>query len=107
MMSLRPARIANDCLGLPTKREAAMAYLTRDEITEPEMQLITALREAERNAELKLAIEYGAGVWDVFMSIAPHDARHSGRGTGASFDSAWDDITGLALGRDGDKNPSS
>jgi hypothetical protein len=104
---LYSASASANSLRLPTKREAAMAYLTRDEITEPEMQLITALREAERNAELKLAIEYGAGVWDVLMSIAPHDARHSGRGTGASFDSAWDDITGLALGRDGDKNPSS
>lgn len=32
------------------------------------------------------------GAWDITMSIAPHDVSQTTRGTGATFNEAWDNI---------------
>ena len=40
--------------------------------------------------DCRLLIEFHRGAWDITESEFPHDIFHTSRGTGATFDDAWD-----------------
>jgi len=57
--------------------------------SEAEAQMLATLRKQDGSGDYRLLIERRDGVWDITMSIAPHDDRHKARGTGTTFDEAW------------------
>lgn len=60
----------------------------------PEQQMIEVIRENASN-EFRLLIEREGGAWEITMSVAPHDDRHKARGTGGTFDEAWNNMAPL------------
>jgi hypothetical protein len=71
--------------------------MTHDERTPAEEQLLALLR-GEDSRSFKLTIECLAGAWEVELSEPPSNELPrggKGRGVGATFDEAWDSITGL------------
>ena len=68
------------------------------EATEAERQLIEMIREPRRkNETFELRIEQADGVWDIELAgtVTLLDGRlvhNTARGTGASFDEAWDNM---------------
>ena len=65
--------------------------------TEQERQLLEVVREHEGDAtsDFRLLVQRQDGAWDVTLSIAPHDELDTSRGTGATFNDAWDNISPL------------
>ena len=64
----------------------------KPELTEEELQMIEIIREWTGAAEYRLLIEREDGAWNITLSEAPHDQGHTARGTGASFNDAWNDM---------------
>jgi hypothetical protein len=62
-------------------------------MTEQEQQLIECLREASEFREWSLAIRREDGAFEILVSC---DGK-KGRGVGATFDAAWDNVAGLFL----------
>ena len=65
--------------------------------TEQERQLLEVVREHEGDAtsDFRLLVQRQDGAWDVTLSIAPHDELDTSRGTGATFNDAWDNMAPL------------
>jgi hypothetical protein len=65
--------------------------------TEQERQLLEVVREHEGDAtsDFRLLVQRQDGAWDVTLSIAPHDELNTSRGTGSTFNDAWDNIAPL------------
>jgi hypothetical protein len=59
--------------------------------TEQERQLIECIRRLKPTEKFGLAVRLEGGAWEIDMSID----NIKGRGVGATFDAAWDNITGL------------
>ena len=62
------------------------------EPSEQETQLLQILREWSGNDDYCLSIEYGDGVWEIALSAAPGGKRSSARGSGRTFEEAWDSM---------------
>jgi hypothetical protein len=63
------------------------------EMTEQEEQMLEILREQQTSSEeFSLLIEHRDGAWDITLSVtlSPGKPPTRTRGTGASFDAAWD-----------------
>ena len=67
-------------------------YNVKMEGSEQERQLLEALRDhgADATSEFRLLVH-----WDVTLSIAPHDELYTSRGTGSTFNDAWDNMAPL------------
>ena len=71
--------------------------------TEQETQLVATLREAQGGAageDFSLLIERRQGAWDIALSSAIvgktlKAKTHKARGTGATFNQAWDEMKPL------------
>jgi hypothetical protein len=65
--------------------------------SEQERQLLEALRDHEGDvtSDFRLSVQKQDGAWDVTMSVAPHDELNTSRGTGPTFDDAWDNMAPL------------
>jgi hypothetical protein len=59
------------------------------ELSEAEQDMILTLRGWTGADAYQLLIEYRDGAWDITLSLAPRDKV---RGTGATFDQAWDNM---------------
>jgi hypothetical protein len=72
-------------------------YSVKMEATEQERQLVEVVREHEVDAtsDFRLLVQKQDGAWDVTLSIAPHDDLSTSRGTGATFNDAWDNMAPL------------
>jgi hypothetical protein len=40
----------------------------------------------------RLLIEFHEGAWNITESTFPHDTYHTARGTGVTFDAAWENM---------------
>lgn len=65
------------------------------DISEQERQMVEILREWGQRDDCRLLIELQDGAWNITLSTEPHDERHKARGTGASFNAAWDNVDPL------------
>ena len=65
------------------------------DISSQEDQMIGVIRENNDTDEFHLLVERRDGAWDITLSTAPHDQRHKTRGTGATFNDAWDNMAPL------------
>jgi len=72
------------------------------EFTEQETQLIATLREAQGDPDedFSLQIERRQGAWDIALSSVIvgktlKSKTHKARGTGATFNQAWDEMNPL------------
>jgi hypothetical protein len=65
--------------------------------SEQERQLLEALRDHKGDSvsDFRLLVQKQDGAWDVTLSIAPHDELNSSRGTGSTFNDAWDNMLPL------------
>jgi hypothetical protein len=45
--------------------------------------------------DCRILIEFQEGAWDITESTFPHDEYHTSKGTGATFDNAWDNMRHL------------
>ena len=62
--------------------------------SEQERQLLEVLRDhgVDVASEFRLLVQMQDGAWDVSLSIAPHDELNTSRGTGSTFNDAWDNM---------------
>jgi hypothetical protein len=61
------------------------------EITEQEQQFLEGLRDkSKRSYDVRVVIEHIQGAWDV--TIEEPGTKRIARGTGATFDEAWDNM---------------
>ena len=67
------------------------------EATEQERQMLEAIRDhgGGTASDFRLLVQRQDGAWDVTLSIAPHDELDTSRGTGATFNDAWDNLAPL------------
>ena len=68
------------------------------DLTDQERQLIECLRDqaaGPRGDDFGISIRLEDGAWEIKMS----SGKLQGRGVGANFDAAWDNITGLQFDR--------
>jgi hypothetical protein len=66
------------------------------DVTEQERQMIEILREWAGEDEYRLSIERQGGAWDITLSGTIKGKRRGrARGTGATFDRAWDSMSPL------------
>jgi hypothetical protein len=65
--------------------------------TEQERQMLEAIRDHGLGtaSDFRLLVQRQDGAWDVTLSIAPHDELDTSRGTGATFNDAWDNLAPL------------
>ena len=72
-------------------------YNVKMEGSEPERQLLEVLRDhdAAATSEFRLLVQKQDGAWDVTLSVAPHDELNTSRGTGSTFNDAWDNMAPL------------
>ena len=72
-------------------------HYVKMEGSEQERQLLEVLRDHEGDAtsDFRLLVQRQDGAWDVTLSIAPHDELDTSRGTGATFNDAWDNMAPL------------
>jgi hypothetical protein len=61
-------------------------------LTEQELQLIEMLREWGGKENYRMVIEVRDGGWDAAISRDPHGQNARARGTGNSFNEAWDNM---------------
>lgn len=73
----------------PIKQEREMIGM---DVTLQEQQMIQILREWSGKDDYSLQIEYRDGAWDITLSSVLNKKNKTARGTGASFDVAWDQI---------------
>ena len=66
-------------------------------LTEQELQLIEMLREWGGKENYRMVIEVRDGGWDAAISRDPHGQNATVRGTGNSFNEAWDDMIHAAM----------
>src|SRR6516164_4149441 len=83
------AKARGNAQPVPAK-EAAMRTL---ELSEEETQLIEILREWDGDDAYQLIIERRDGAWD--LSMKELGTSRGARGTGATFDAAWDNMDPL------------
>ena len=62
------------------------------EVSKAEEDMIMSIREWAGHDDYYLLIQHRGNAWDITLSLAPHDPDHRARGTGATFDQAWDDM---------------
>lgn len=62
-------------------------------LTEQEHQLIEYIRRLKDPDEFSITVSRGNGAWEIGMSAGKMKAR----GVGATFDAAWDNVTGLSF----------
>ena len=62
--------------------------------TEQERQMVEVVRDhrVDASSDFRLLVQRQDGAWDVTLSIAPHDELNTSRGTGATFNDAWDNM---------------
>jgi len=67
------------------------------EATEQERQMLEVIRDhgVDASSDFRLLIQRQDGAWDVTLSVAPHDELNTSRGTGATFNAAWDNMAPL------------
>ena len=72
-------------------------YNVKMEGSEQERQLLDVLRDHDGDAasEFRLLVQKQGGAWDVSLSIAPPDELNTSRGTGSTFNDAWDNMAPL------------
>ena len=72
-------------------------YNVKMEGSEQERQLLEVLRDHDGDAasDFRLLVQKQDGAWDVSLSIAPHDELNTSRGTGSTFNDAWDNMAPL------------
>ena len=72
-------------------------YNVKMEGSEQERQLLEVLRDhgVDAASDFGLLVQKQDGAWDVTLSIAPHDQLNTSRGTGSTFDDAWDNMAPL------------
>lgn len=72
-------------------------YAAKMKASEQERQLLEVLRDRDGDAasEFRLLVQKQDGAWDVSLSIAPHDELNTSRGTGSTFNDAWDNMAPL------------
>jgi hypothetical protein len=63
------------------------------ELSEQEAELIHILRQWKAKDAYQICIERRDGAWDI--SMKEFGTNRGARGTGATFDAAWDDINPL------------
>jgi hypothetical protein len=64
-------------------------------ISSQEEQMCEMIREQSASDEFRLTVERRDGAWDITLSTAPHDQRRMSRGTGTTFNDAWDNMAPL------------
>jgi hypothetical protein len=69
-------------------------YNVKMEGSEQEWQLLQVLRNhgADVASDFRLLVQRQDSAWDVTLSIAPHDELNTSRGTGSTFNDAWDNM---------------
>ena len=74
-----------------------IAHNVKMEATEQERQMVEVVRDhkVDATSDFRLLVQRQDGAWDVTLSIAPHDELNTSRGTGATFNDAWDNMTPL------------
>ena len=86
-------------LGLRVHRSKfnMIAHNVKMEATEQERQMVEVVRDhkVDATSDFRLLVQRQDGAWDVTLSIAPHDELNTSRGTGATFNDAWDNMTPL------------
>ena len=72
-------------------------YNIKMEGSEQERQLLEVLRDhsVDVASEFRLLVQMQDGAWDLSLSIAPHDELNTSRGTGSTFNDAWDNMAPL------------
>jgi hypothetical protein len=72
-------------------------YNVKMEGSEQERQLLEVLRDhgVDAASDFRLLVQKQDGAWDVTLSIAPHDELNASRGTGPTFNDAWDNMAPL------------
>ena len=72
-------------------------YNIKMEGSEQERQLLEVLRDQgiDVASEFRLLVQMQDGAWDLSLSIAPHDELNTSRGTGSTFNDAWDNMAPL------------
>ena len=72
-------------------------YNVKMEGSEQERQLLEVLRDHDGDAasDFRLLVQKQDDAWDVSLSIAPHDELNTSRGTGSTFNDAWDNMAPL------------
>ena len=62
-----------------------------------ERQLLECLRDQKGNpgSDFRLLVQIQDGAWDVTLSVAPHDVLNGARGTGSTFNEAWENLAPL------------
>src|SRR5262249_46479196 len=85
-----------DCQSKKVARKMS-TYNVKMEGSEQERQLLEVLRDHDGDAasDFRLLVQKQDGAWDVTLSIAPHDQLNTSRGTGSTFDDAWDNMAPL------------
>jgi hypothetical protein len=68
--------------------------LSEQDLSDQERQFIECLREQKATDGFSLTINLEGGAWEVEMRTG----KLRGRGVGATFDAAWDNVTGLQFG---------
>jgi hypothetical protein len=74
-------------------KEKKMSELEMSELTPQEEQMLAMLREWQSEPEdSSLLIEHRDGAWDITLSavLSPGGKLKTTRGTGATFEQAWD-----------------
>jgi hypothetical protein len=73
------------------------AYNVKMDGSEQERQLLGVLRDHDADAasEFRLLVQKQDGAWDVTLSVASHDELNTSRGTGSTFNNAWDNMAPL------------
>jgi hypothetical protein len=62
------------------------------ELSEAEEDMILMIREWGGDDDCRLLLKRRDGAWRIALSMSPHDVDHKARGTGATFDQAWDNM---------------
>ena len=72
-------------------------YAVKMKGSEQERQLLEVLRDHDGDAasEFRLLVQKQDGAWDGSLSIAPHHEFNTSRGTGSTFNDAWDNMAPL------------
>jgi hypothetical protein len=66
--------------------------------TNQERQMLETLREPKSADGFQLVVAVVGGVWEIELSDIVRGGKVvTGRGAGATFDEAWDNVTGLGI----------
>ena len=67
------------------------------QISEQEQQMIECIHEQRPGDQFALTIEWLDGAWNITLAAGQNDAQRTARGTGVSFDAAWENMAPIGL----------